>query len=193
MDIDALVESSKDPLPDAWLEGLQAKIHGTPHRHPRFLYRLALELKPAVAMEMGVEWGVTSAHLCAAAAQYGGQVIGVDIQTHPRPAEELNAKYCNYTFLHMDTQRAVSYVTELVEEHGPLGLVYQDSAHVYKEFKREWSDYSPLLGDGAAWVANLYPGDTLLRYWKWLPVKEKYLYRDSLYPGASVGVAVLGW
>ena len=168
MDIDALVESSKDPLPDPWLEALQAQVHGTPHRHPRFLYRLALELEPPVALEMGVEWGITSAHLCAAAKKYGGHVVGVD------------------------TRQAVSYVTELVEEHGSLGLVYQDSLHRHMTFKKEWTDYSSLLGDEAVWVSNLYPGDTLLNYWKWLPVKEKYLYHDSLYPGASVGVAVLG-
>jgi len=192
VDIDALVEGSKDPIDDTWLEGLQTRIHGTPHRHPRFLYRLALELKPPVSMEMGVEWGVTSGYLCAAAAEYGGQVIGVDIKTHPRPAGELHERYGNYTFLHMDTQQAVSYVERLVEEHGPLGLVYQDSAHTFAGFKQEWTDYAPFLDDRAAWVANLYPGDTLAGYWKWLPVKKKYAYRDSLYRGATVGVAVLG-
>ena len=192
MDIDTLVEQSKDSLPDAWLEALQAQVHGTPHRHPRFLYRLALELQPALSIEMGVEWGITSAHLCAAAAQYGGQVVGVDIQTHLRPSSQLAERYGNYTFLHMDTRQAVSYVTELVEEYGPLGLVYQDSLHRHMTFKKEWIDYSPLLGDGAVWVSNLYPGDALLRYWKWLPVKKKYAYRDSLYPSATVGVAVLG-
>lgn len=194
IDIDDLVRRAGEPLNDVWLNEL-ATIHGdSGHCHFRFLYRLALELEPPVALELGVQWGITSGHLCAAARQYGGQVVGVDIQTHPRPAEELNQRYGNYTFLHMDTRQAVSYVDDLVDEYGPLELVYQDSSHD-EGFEREWADYAPLLGERAVWVCNLMPRGgndaQLLDYWEGIPAREKHVYRDCLYVGAPVGVAVL--
>lgn len=196
IDLDALVEKSKDPLPDYGLEALQAEVHGNHrHRHHRFLYWLALETQPALSLELGSQWGVTCAHLCTAAREFGGHVVGVDVQAFSEKRARLFERLGNFTFIQSDSLDAVPAVEKLAEKFGKLGLVYQDSLHHYAHFRAEWEAYSPLLQDDTVWACNLMPNPNdpkyphgMADYWRELPGDGR-IYRD-LYQGADVGVTV---
>lgn len=121
----------------------------------RFLYWLVHNYKPAVSIEIGVEYGVASAHMCSAAKEYGGQVIGVDIHTHQVP-HGLNDHYGNYTFLITGSiiGETLNVVKTIVEKYGKVGVVYQDSSHHYAESVLEWELYHPFLDENAIWVCD---------------------------------------
>ncbi len=122
----------------------------------RFLYWLVLNLKPAVALEIGVEFGLASAHMCSAAKEYGGHVIGLDIHGHNIPGELIPNHYHNYNFLVADStsSEAEGYVKSLVEKYGNIGVVYQDSSHHYAPSVKEWDIYSKMLSKDAIWVCD---------------------------------------
>lgn len=88
-----------------------------------------------MALEIGVENGLASMHMTEAAKSYGGLVVGIDINSCRHPLS-------NYEFIHASSLDSASYVEQLISEHGPLGLVYQDSSHHYEESRQEWALYS---------------------------------------------------
>ncbi len=68
--IDNFIALSKNPCND-YLEYLQ-KWFRTDELYYRFLYYLILHTRPKVCLEIGIENGVASAYMCAAAKSYGG-------------------------------------------------------------------------------------------------------------------------
>lgn len=73
-----------------------------------------------------------------------------------------------------------------VEEHGKLGVVFQDSSHHYEASRKEWNLYSQLLDENAIWIADDItkdfwdknidpPGKGMVQYFEELP-GEKRLY-----------------
>ena len=122
----------------------------------RFLYWLVLNLKPSIAIEIGVEFGLASAHMCSAAKEYGGQVIGLDLHWHNVPGDLIPKHYGNYHFLTADSisSEAEKYVSDIAYVYGSIGVVYQDSSHHYAPSVREWDIYSKMLSKDAIWVCD---------------------------------------
>ena len=148
----------------------------------RFLYHLILEFKPKVAIEIGVESGLGSRYMAMAAEQYGGWVIGIDInQLRNKPPK-------NYYFILGDSTLIETWnkVHRFCEDKGKVGLVFQDSSHHYNASKREWELYSQMLSKNAIWICDDIspafhdpkvdpPGMGMVQYFDQLP-GEKRLY-----------------
>lgn len=199
--IESLIQLSQEPLADSWLESLQVQFNQHENYY-RFLYHLTLAHKPKVILEIGTYEGVGTAHLVAASATYGGQVIGIDINTHPTTQEILPQFYNNLHFIHGDSTKAETYneVYKLVEEYGFIGLVYQDSSHHYQASLQEWAMYTRLLDSGAIWICDDItpafhdpnvdpPGKGMVQYFNGLP-GQKRLYEDVLHYGNVMGVVL---
>lgn len=199
--IEQLIQLSQEPLADSWLEALQVKFDQHENYY-RFLYHLVLARKPKVVLEVGTYKGVGTAHLAAAASTYGGQVIGVDVNTHGTTRDEIPERYGNLHFIQGDSTKAETYgrVYEIVEEFGHIGVVYQDSSHHYQESCQEWAMYTRLLDNDAIWVCDDItpafhdpaidpPGLGMVQYFRGLP-GQKRLYKDVLHYGNVIGVVL---
>lgn len=160
-----------------------------------------MERKPAVSLELGIQWGTASAHLAEAGQSFGSLVIGVDPINHRRLAWLKN--YSNFNFIHGSSidENVVNTITEFVRNTGPIGIVFQDSSHKYLESVREWELYSPLLDDNAVWICDditpaFYnpvhdpPGKGMVQYFNELP-GQKQVYINSLHFGNAQGIVLL--
>jgi cephalosporin hydroxylase len=197
--IEGLIIQAQQPLSDSWLESLQDKFNQN-EPYYRFLYHLVLTRKPKIALEIGTYWGIGTAHLAAAAATYGGQVIGIDVNIHETTRDVIPQRYGSLHFIQGDSTRAETYgkVWDLVCEFGPIGVVYQDSSHHYQASCQEWEMYGRLLDQGAVWVCDDItpafhdalrdpPGKGMVQYFNERP-GQKRLYKDVLHYGNSQGV-----
>lgn len=198
-DIDELVELSQFPLKDRYLE--VANKNQEPYY--RFLYHLVLRTLPDVCLEIGVEWGLGSAHLCEASSPddfEDSYVIGIDINTSVL-VDGLHAFYGNYHFIQLDStsEKAEKWTALLVRKYGGLGIVFQDSSHHYEASCQEWDIYSHFLDRNAIWICDdvtpdFYDPDIgpwplskgMVQYFQERP-GEKKLY-DNLHHGSIVGV-----
>lgn len=200
--IEQLIQLAQQPLPDPWLESLQLKFND-PQNYYRFLYHLVLARRPQLTLEIGTYHGVGTAHLTAAAATYGGHVIGLDLNTHGTTRDDIPERHDNFHFIQGDSTRAETYgaVWDLVCEFGPIGVVYQDSSHHYRASCQEWEMYTRLLDQGAVWVCDDItpafhdplrdpPGKGMVQYFNERP-GQKRLYQDVLHYGNAQGVILL--
>lgn len=199
--LNALVAKSRQPVADEWLEAAQV-YYNEQHNYYRFLYHLVRELRPPVCLEIGTYWGIGSGYMCAAAKEYGGQVIGVDILIHSKHMlKNLVDRYGNYLFINMGSAHAAGIVDAMTQEYGPLGLVFQDSSHHYEPSRIEWGLYRPLCRPGAVWLCDditpaFYnpqsdpPGKGMVQYFEELP-GEKRLFEDVLHKGNTMGVVLI--
>ncbi len=190
-DVDGLVNLSEDEPVEDYLEYLQEWFR-TDETYYRFLYSLIYYTRPKVCLEIGIENGVASAHMCAAAKHHGGQVIGIDIR---KPPFDLTSPYGNYNFIHLNSSNAGSWVKAITDNYGKLGVVFQDSSHHYKASCMEWNIYSKFLDEGAVWVCDditesfFRPGldeKSMVGYFEERP-GEKRLY-GNLHKGSMIGV-----
>lgn len=190
--IESLIQLSQYPLPN------EADPGSNPERrnYYRFLYHLIGWRKPAVAIEIGVESGLASAFMTRASAQYGGHVIGIDLNG---PARQLE----NYHFIQGDSVSLWTFtqVSRVVSEYGKIGIVFQDSSHHYQASKEEWQLYSQFLDDGAIWICDDItpafhdpkidpPGFGMVQYFDELP-GDKRLYCDVLHYGNCQGIILI--
>lgn len=188
----------------SWLENLAQGFGHIGVNYYRFLYYLVLAFKPAVALEIGTDTGIASAHMATAAATYGGHVIGIDLYGHKMTETVIPEWYKNYHFIEGDSTKVESQVVDIINTapagYASLGLVFQDSSHHYQESVKEWLLYSALMGAGAIWVCDDIspafhdpnidpPGLGMVQYFEALP-GEKRIY-SNLHPGNGVGVIVL--
>ncbi len=190
-EIDKLIELSQKPLADNYLESLQSWFQ-TDEPYYRFLYYLVLTIKPKICLEIGIENGVGSAHMCCAARYYDGQVIGVDTK---KPPFDLTSPYGNYNFIKLDSANAGGWVKAITDSWGKLGIVFQDSSHHYEASCVEWDTYSKLLDKYGVWICdditeNFYRPEldrkSMVGYFEELP-GDKRLY-DNLHNGSMIGV-----
>lgn len=154
-----------------------------------------------MALELGVDFGVGSAHMVAAAKEYGGLVIGIDIQDKGERIRDLGKNYwfIKDSTLADDTRRILQMV---VDNYGPVGLVYQDSSHHYQESHQEWAAISPFCKPGAIWICDDItpsfhdpdidpPGKGMIQYFAEIPRPRKKLYKDILHYGNCQGVVIV--
>lgn len=173
-----------------------------PERNPerrnyyRFLYYLIDWRKPAVALEIGVESGLASVYMTRAAAEYGGHVIGIDLNGPGRNLENYHFIQGNSTSIEVFNQ-----VKDIVGKFGPIGVVFQDSSHHYQASKDEWQFYSQFLDSQAIWICDDItpsfhdpkidpPGKGMVQYFDELP-GDKRLYPMVLHYGNTQGIVIL--
>jgi hypothetical protein len=200
-EIDALIWQANKPLPDEWLETfhLQAPDKVQPYR--RFLFLLAKRIGGS-CLEIGVEHGITSAHLAAS----GSPTLGIDIN-YLGTIQQAEAHYPNYHFLHGNSTgpNVMAWVGDWVNVHGRFGVVYQDSSHHYLPSCREWDIYSDFCMEGAVWCCDDItpafwnaqsdpPGLGMVQYFEQRP-GDKRLYPDVLHHGSAIGIIkdFCGW
>lgn len=203
-DLTRLIYLARAPIVSEWLDGLVAQVAQNVterHNYYRLLYHLVRTLKPEVALEIGVEFGIASAHMALAASEYGGIVIGVDHHFHDIPGEQIPARYPNYHFVVGDSTEP-STIEQVVGILGDryIGVVFQDSSHHYKESQDEWTLYSALLSSRFVWVCDDIspafhdpkvdpPGCSMVTYFAELP-GHKVLFPDVLHRGGTIGVVI---
>jgi cephalosporin hydroxylase len=196
-----IVAQAVVPIPGddgEWLEGLNV----TKERYYRFLYHLVMALRPDVAVEIGVEGGVASAHMAVAASRYGGHVVGIDLHSSRFLTEKLPS-VANYHFIAGDStsDEVVARVAVLVAEHGQIGLVYQDSSHHYQASCDEWSAYTGMCNASFVWVCDDItpafhdprvdpPGRGMVYYFNERP-GTKLKYPNILHFGNTIGVIII--
>jgi predicted O-methyltransferase YrrM len=167
----------------------------------RFLYYLVAKMQPTIAVELGVEFGIASAHMVAAAHAYGGTVVGIDINERLVEWDAMQEAWPGtYTFIHGDSVSACELVETMVENVGKIGVVFQDSSHHYAPSCQEWDHYRPLMADNGVWVCDdITPSfyeagvdeKSMVAYFDERPGREKRTYKDVLHFGNTVGVILL--
>lgn len=186
--ISALAKKAQSPLKDRMLENLQQEFFGDyPHPYYRFLYYLTLLRKPKLALEIGVDQGIGSAHMAVAAASYGGHVIGID-----KEDRHVLEGFDNFHFLQVDSTKSDKAIWEEVAKYGKLGLIFQDASHEYEDVLAEWNIMSSYLDKDAIWVCDdvsehIYP--ELVKYFKSRRGRKNYY--NELHKGTVVGVSLL--
>jgi len=95
-----------------------------------------------------VDEGVASYHMLEA----GCKVVGIDVRDD-KLDKGLRDKD-GFVFLNKSSLDCQEDLQSLVNEYGPIGLVYQDSSHHYLESKKEWELISPLCKEGAIWICD---------------------------------------
>lgn len=205
-DIHRLVEKSSEPLNDPWLDVLTQDYMdsvSTRLNYYRFLYHLVGLREPRTVLELGVECGLASAHMCAACVREdanarGSRVIGVDLNWHETPGERISKKYNHYRFLVGDSVELYPRVESIVCKTGLISVVYQDSSHHYGHSCKEWELYSRLLSRNAIWVcddiilAHKPPEDSkgMVDYFNERP-GVKMTFPDVLHYGNTMGVIMM--
>jgi len=192
-EIDQFVKISRYPLGDKELEEIDAEKHP----YHRLLYHLTSYMQPKVILELGTWHGVGSYYISKAADHYGGMAVAVDLNK-PRFSRQ-------FKFVQGDSSSIVVWdeVSAIVDQHGPIGLVYQDSSHHYAISVKEWFMYSKFLDDEYVWVCDDItqefhdpkidpPGKSMVEYFMEIPVpdEKKSLYPDVLHYGNCQGIII---
>lgn len=204
------VNFSVIPIESPWLDGLYEQVKSnvsTRLNYYRFLYHLVRETQPEVSIELGVEFGLASAHMALAAREYGGMVIGVDINGHGIPKVQIPAECPNYHFMQGNSTNinTVAQVMWIAGYHpgkysDPFGLIFQDSSHHYAPSVKEWEIYSPRCKPGAIWVCDDVTPDfyeegvdekSMVDYFDERPARLKLKFPDVLHKGNTIGIMVL--
>lgn len=186
------IKASQKPL-NKTLETFQEEYFGKDHhQYYRVFYHMIKELKPAVALEIGIDHGHTLAHM--AAGNPGTLVVGIDkrencaqnMPTYP------NVRLIYGDSLDIETEYAVR---NIVHRHGGIGVIFQDSSHHYEASHREFDIYSKFLTSNGIWccddVMDIFhdplidpPGKSMATYFDELPGQKK------LYPGVHYGSVI---
>lgn len=188
---------------DKRLVRLHKRTNAFREKRLSFFYHLVRERKPALCLEIGCHDAFVSAYMCAAASDYGGQVIAIDIGDRHTPKHVLPDLFDNFHYLLGDSRRKGNRVQAFVDQYGPIGVVWQDSSHLYGQSCEEWDIYRPMLSEEkrAVWVCDdltlHYPEDegtpTIWGYWLERPGREKKIYwpPSIVHESTVVGVIIL--
>jgi len=118
----------------------------------RFLYLAARELRPTLAVELGVQRGVATAHLASGCKDM--QVIGIDVAFVTVVSSLVASHYGSQ--IHYITADSVQ-AAPFVEQSAKIELLFIDSEHTANHVRKELAAYTPLLADEALVLFdNLY-------------------------------------
>src|SRR3989304_2984465 len=117
-----------------------------PSVYYRFLGLLAIEIRPRLAVELGVCGGGGS--LAMANNYQGGRVIGIDIEylVYLDNLKFILEKYPNFIFWCGDSAQVADSIGRI---YGPVQLLFIDTTHTYAQTKHEWRALSPYLAANA--------------------------------------------
>lgn len=156
----------------AYIEQRAAHLDGAPfasHHNggsgiARLCYALARALRPTIAVETGVCYGITSAHLLCAFEQNGeGNLHSIDLPPLGKNGDayvgsfipqELRARWT----LHRGPSRRL--LPSLAATLGLIDLFLHDSLHTYENMRAEFATAWSVLGSRGVLVADDVQGNT---------------------------------
>jgi cephalosporin hydroxylase len=196
--INKWVNAAKKPLDDKALEDFQVQFFGEfRHEYYRFFHHMVAEMKPKVALEIGIDHGHTLAHMAAANADT--MVIGIDKRDN---CANKMPKYPNAQIYYDNSlgKGTETFIEDMVYKYGKIGIVFQDSSHHYNDSHAEFEIYSKYLDKNAIWcvddVLDVFhdpnvdpPGKSMVEYFDELPGRKKTY--EGLHHGSVIGVSLL--
>lgn len=130
---------------DAVTADLYSDTRFPPSLYYRFLRLLTKELKPKVAVELGVSGGGGSLYMAWGNART--KVIGIDIvEDHKERTDYIKAKFPNFQLLIGDS---IELARSVYEKHGKIDLLFIDTDHTYERTIAEFEAWKPFLSNKA--------------------------------------------
>jgi predicted O-methyltransferase YrrM len=147
----------------AGIEGLKrrgpfALSHNADFALARLCYLVCRALKPAIVLEAGVAYGVTSAFVLQALARNGrGKLLSVDLPPLGQEADRYVGALIPRDLrdrwqLHRGPSRRV--LPELLPSVGSIDVFIHDSLHTYRNMRFEFEAVWPYLRPGGALIAD---------------------------------------
>lgn len=173
-DIKKLIDEAlkEEPTGDSWLDmryDEQTVLVNHTQPYYRLFYLLAQTFKPGVVVELGGWQGTAAAHFAAG----NPEATVITIDHHKDPGDELNqirmrgvtVRYPNVKYLQGWTtpgyeeeyhKGAVSVFEEVktILGQNKIDILFIDSWHEGRYFKRDWDYYSPLLSSPALVICD---------------------------------------
>ncbi len=196
----------EEPTGDVWLDNRYNEQRATiNHTNPyyRLFYLIAQQLKPNVVVELGGWQGTAAAHFAAGHPE--AMVITID--HHSDPGDDLNRakmlgvvdRYPNVNYVQGWTSPGFVEEYHKGQEGWPdvkkllgrkkIDILFIDSWHEGRYFKRDYDQYSPLLANPALVICDDILDTPLfldmVAFWDSLP-GEKFL-NDEVHPGIPMG------
>lgn len=115
--------------------------------HLETLYRLALDHKAGLVVELGVRSGESSFVLEKAVRQTGGWLISVDLEE-----TDFASDYSRWHFIRMDDRElAARFAAEMKQRGAPgtIDFLFLDTSHTYADTVEELAVWMPLLSKRA--------------------------------------------
>lgn len=171
--IKGLIEQSlkEQPTGDKWLDARydeQVAIIGHTNPYYRLFYLIAQQFKPVVVVELGGWQGTAAAHFAAGAPE--ATVISID--HHRDPGDDINrvrmlevvdrfgVRYLQgwttpgYEEEYHKGARSVFEDVKAILGERKIDILFIDSWHEGRYFKRDWDYYQPLLADPALVIVD---------------------------------------
>jgi len=153
-----------------WLEGLNPE--NVPYY--RWLHMASWFLLPRVAVELGVCKAFGSAHIASGRML---MTVGVDVNPWRPEFDEtlklIRERELNYRFIEgtSTAPETVVKVAGVVRQFGPIGLLFIDTIHTYRQALEEFRAYQSLLAYGSLVVMDdiLDPPDEVYRAFREIP------------------------
>ena len=123
------------------------------------IYTEAMEMQPALIVELGTRGGESTQALVRAAERAGGHVVSVDIEDCGAVAASPR-----WTFVHEDDVAFAARFPEWAHERGYPALIdvlFLDTSHTYEHTKQEIAAWLPMLRPDGKVILH----DTNLRTW----------------------------
>lgn len=115
--------------------------------HLETLYRLALDHKAGLVVELGVRSGESSFVLEKAVRKTGGWLISVDLED-----TEFTSDYGRWHFIRMDDRELAARFTAEMKQRGvpeTIDFLFLDTSHTYADTVEELNAWMPLLSKRA--------------------------------------------
>jgi predicted O-methyltransferase YrrM len=155
-----------------------------PSLYYRFLKVLAQDLKPRLAVELGVAGGGGSLHMCLGCQS--SKVVGIDIVKEvPDNIDYIGIRCPNFEFWLGDS---VELAKAVHDEHGPVDLLFVDTTHTEDRTWREYFAWLPYLSDGAIVCLDDLLREEMGTFWD--DLEEPKLRLDELHATAEGGFGV---
>jgi hypothetical protein len=144
-------------------------LHNADFRLARLCYAVCRAIKPALVVETGVAYGVTSAFLLRALATNGnGSLHSVDLPPLGRDADRFVGILIPDTLrqhwhLHRGPSKRV--LPMLLAQLGQIDLFIHDSLHSYANMRWEFSTVAPYLQSPSVLIADDIEGNRAFEEW----------------------------
>jgi predicted O-methyltransferase YrrM len=144
-------------------------IHNADFRLARLCYAVCRVLRPALVVETGVAYGVTSSFLLRAFEANGsGTLHSVDLPPLGRDADRfvgtlIPAELRSRWQLHRGASKRV--LPALLAQLGAVDLFIHDSLHTLANMRREFAQVQPYLRPGAVVIADDIEGNRAFQEW----------------------------
>lgn len=189
MDLKTLKELANKNLEPTGIDWLDSLYETHPRPYYRFLHRLTALTRPQVIVEIGVQTGMSVAHM--AAGNPSASITGID----PDPVwyeTEIKGAFPKVSFLKVKSQDVPTSILHWSEE---IDLLFIDGLHTYGQVKWEYENYGKKVKSGGLIILDdinlpdeLEPGNGMRKFWD--EIKEPKIELNHLHPEGGFGVVI---